>query len=70
MCDYSDVYIFVKREADYAASENNKAKKDAAFKRNVNSPTQFCLATISEKSSAVESRELSLKGNEYDFSWL
>ena len=39
-----------------------------AGNRNVNFPTQFCLATISEKSGAVESRELSLKGNEYDFS--
>ena len=38
LCDYSDVYIFVKRDTDPladAASENNKAKKDVALKRNV-----------------------------------
>ena len=32
------------------------------------STTQFCLGSISNGSGAIESREVSLKGNVYDFS--
>ena len=36
--------------------------------KNVNSPTQFCLGSISNGFGATESREASLKPNVYDFS--
>ena len=36
--------------------------------KNVNFPTQFCLGSISNGFSAIESREVSLNGNVYDFS--
>ena len=36
--------------------------------KNVNFPTQFCLGSISNGFIAAESREVSLNGNEYDFS--
>ena len=36
--------------------------------KNVNFPTQFCRGGISNKLGAVESREVSFKGNVYDFS--
>ena len=35
---------------------------------NVNFQTQFCLGSISNKLNYVESKEVSLKENEYDFS--
>ena len=35
---------------------------------NVNFPTQFCLGSTSNGFGATESREVSLKGNAYDFS--
>ena len=46
-------------------------KKPSCLKtdnKNVNFPTQFCLASISNGFSATESREVSLNGNVYDFS--
>ena len=36
--------------------------------KNVNFPTQFCLGSISNGFSTTESREVSSKGNIYDFS--
>ena len=46
-------------------------KKFLYFKadnKNVNFPTQFCLGSISNGFSTTESREVSSKGNIYDFS--
>ena len=37
-------------------------------KKNVNFPTQFCLGSMSNGFSALESREVSLKVNVYNFS--
>ena len=34
--------------------------------KNVNYPTQFCLGSISDGFSAVESKEVSFNGNEYN----
>ena len=42
--------------------------KFKADSKNVNFPTQFCLGSISNGFSATESKEVSLDGNEYDFS--
>ena len=39
-----------------------------ADNKNVNFPTQFYLSSISNRFSATESRELSLKGSGYGFS--
>ena len=36
--------------------------------KNVNFPTQFCLGSMSNGFSALESREVSLKVNVYNFS--
>ena len=35
--------------------------------KNINFPTQFRLGTLSNKFGAINSREVSLKGNEYNF---
>ena len=42
--------------------------KFKAKNKNVNSPTRFCLESISDGFSATESREVSLNGNVYDVS--
>ena len=42
--------------------------KFKADNKNINFPTKFCLGGISEKFGSIESTELSLKGNIYDFS--
>ena len=42
-------------------------KKIKAVNKNVNYPTQFCLESISDGLSAIQSAEVSLKGNVYDF---
>ena len=39
-----------------------------AGNKNINFPAQSCLGSISNGLSAIESRELSLNGNVYDFS--
>ena len=52
-------YLFVNGKAIFKFKADNK---------NVNFPTQFCLGSISIGFSATESREVSLKGNVYDFS--
>ena len=47
------------------------AKEIFKFKvenKNVNFPTQFCLGSMSNGLSALESREVSLKVNVYNFS--
>ena len=45
-----------------------KIHKIKANNKNVDFPSQFCLASISEKHDGVESCELSFKGNVYNFS--
>ena len=42
--------------------------KSKADNKNVSFPTQFCLGNVSNKLGAIESTEVSLKGNVYDFS--
>ena len=39
-----------------------------AYYENVNFPTQFCLGSVSNGFIAVDSGEVSSKGNVYDFS--
>ena len=41
--------------------------KFKAGNKNVNFPTQFCPGNISDRLGALESREVSLNGNVYDF---
>ena len=43
--------------------------KFKADNKNVNFPTQFCLGSMSNGLSASESREVSLNGNVYEFSF-
>ena len=52
-------YLFVNRKEIFKFKANNK---------NVNFPTQFCLGSISNGFSAIESREVSLNWKAYDFS--
>ena len=46
----------------------NREESREADNKNVNFPTQFCLESISDKFCAIDSRDVSLKGNVYDFS--
>ena len=48
--------------------DGKKSFKFRADNRNVNSPTQFCLGSISNSFGATESGEVYLKGNVFDFS--
>ena len=43
-------------------------KKSINFKAVINFPTQFCLGSISNKLGAIDTKEVSLKGNLYDIS--
>ena len=52
-------YLFVNGKEIFKFKADNK---------NVNFPTQFCVGNISNGFSATEAREVSLKGNVYDFS--
>ena len=52
-------YLFV------SGKEISKFKAD---NKNVNFPTQFCLGSISDGFSNIESRDVSLNENVYDFS--
>ena len=54
-----DNYFFVNRKEILKFKANNE---------NVNFPIQLCLGSISNKNGAIDSREVSLKGNLYDFS--
>ena len=54
-----NIYLFVNGKEIFKFKADNK---------NVNYSTQFCLRSISNGFSAVESREVSLNGNVYDFS--
>ena len=58
-CDSINSYLFVNGKEIFKFKAGNK---------NVNFPTQFCLASISNGFSVTESREVSLNGNGYDFS--
>ena len=58
--NHDNSYLFVNGKEIVKFKANNK---------NFNFPTQFCLGTIPNGSSASESREVSLKGNVYDFSF-
>ena len=57
--NHDNSYLFVNGKEIYKSKADNK---------NVHFSTQFCLGSISNKSDAVDSREVSLKGNVYDFS--
>ena len=52
-------YLFVNGKGIYKFKASNK---------NVNFPSQFCLGSISNKFDYVDSEEVSLKRNVYDFS--
>ena len=52
-------YLFINGKEIYKFKASNK---------NVNFPYQFCLASMSNKFDNVNSKEVSLKGNVYDFS--
>ena len=52
----------------YLFVNENEIFKFKADNKNVNFPTQFCLWSISNGFSAIESREVSLNRNVYDFS--
>ena len=58
-CNHDNSYLFV---------DGKEVYKFKADDKNVNFPTQFCLGSISNKFDAADSRQLSLKGNVYDFS--
>ena len=58
-CNHDNSYLFVNGKEVYKFKADDK---------NVNFPTQFCLGSISNKFDAADSRQLSLKGNVYDFS--
>ena len=51
-------YLFVNRKEIFKFKADNK---------NVNFQTQFCAGNISNRFSAIESREVVLNGNVYDF---
>ena len=51
-------YLFVNRREIYKFKASNK---------NVNFPSQFCLGTIPNKFDYIDSEEVSLKRNVYDF---
>ena len=55
-CDNS--YLFVNGKVIYKFKADNK---------NFNFPTQICLGNVSNGFDAIDSREVSLKGNVYDF---
>ena len=57
-CNVDNSYLFVN------GKEIFKFKAD---KKNVDSPTQFCLESISNGFNATGSRQVSLKENVYDF---
>ena len=72
------VLILVKAKAKFCLSfhydgDNSffvNGKEIYKFEANskiVNRPTQFCLGTINNKFSYVDTKEISLKGNAYDF---
>ena len=50
-------------------SNGKEIFKFKANNRNVNFPTQFCLGSIANGFGTTESREISLKGSMYDFSF-
>ena len=52
----------------YLFVNGNEIFKFKAYNKNVNFQTQFCPGSIFNGFWATESREVSLKGNVYDFS--
>ena len=58
-CNGDNSYLFV---------DGIEISKFKADNENVNFPTHLCLGSISNGFGATESREVSLKGNVYDFS--
>ena len=56
---HNNNYLLVNGKEIFKFKANNK---------NINSPTQVCLGSISNRFWAIDSREVSLKGNVYDFS--
>ena len=60
--DNNPVRDFITHEIKvYAYNNNNNNNNNAEF------PSQFCLGSISNKFGAIDSREVSLKGNVFDF---
>ena len=57
--DTDNSYLFVKRKEIFKFKADNK---------HVNFPTQFCLESLSNVFSVIESREVSLNRDVYDFS--
>ena len=55
-------------DSSYLFANGKQIYKFKASNKNVNFPSQFCLGNLSDKSDYVDSQELSLKGNVYDFS--
>ena len=55
-------------ENSYLFVNGKEIFKFKADSKNVNFPTQFCLGSISTELGAIDSREIFLKGNMYDFS--
>ena len=54
-----NIYLFINGKGIFKFKVVNKI---------VDFPTRFCLGSISNEFSNIESREVSLKGNVYDFS--
>ena len=54
-------------DKSYLSVNGKEIFKFRADNKNVNFPTQFCLGSISNGFSAIESREVSSNGNVYDF---
>ena len=60
--------LYYNDDASYLFANGKEIYKFKAGNKNVNFPSQFCLEGISNKFGAIDSREVSLKGNAYDFS--
>ena len=58
-CNVCGSYLFVNGKEIFIFNTDNK---------NVNFATQFCLESVSNSLSNIESREVSLNGNVFDFS--
>ena len=52
----------------YLFENGKEIYKLKAIDKNVNFPTQFCLESVCNKLGAIDSKEVSLKENVYDFS--
>ena len=55
-------------ENSYLFVNGKEIFKFRSDSKNINFPTQLCLGSISNELRAIDSREIFLKGNMYDFS--